>query len=316
VNEACELDISEVFMNRIDRLFAILLILQKHHHKPITAATIANRFSVSERTIYRDMQALMEIGVPIIASPSDGYKLMDTFHLSPVMLSSAEAMALFLGGWMLKRHAEGAIVVDVEVALQKIEAILPPESQNYVNQLAHIIDFYPLQNRLNLDEPHLMTILEAIQTYRVIHIAYRAYMDEHETERDIEPYRLTFSEGAWYVNGFCLLRHDIRNFRLNRITQLQMTDTVFQKRMIVAESVMVIQVVVRFSDQIMPHIRENQHYGFLAEQADNIIVYEVHTLSEIQNWLFGFGAQAEVIAPIELRQWVHDEAKRLINILT
>nr|MCU0480017.1 YafY family transcriptional regulator [Anaerolineae bacterium] len=204
-------------MNRIDRLFAILLILQKHKHKPITASSLGNRFDVTERTIYRDMQALMEMGVPIASSPSEGYRLLDTFHLPPILLSPNEAIALFLGSWMLKRHADGRILMDLDTALHKLEVVLPTATQKDVNQLAQIIDFYPIQNRLNLDELHLLTILQAIQSKQVIHVVYRAYLDSETTERDVEPYSLTFSEGAWYVNGFCRLRNDIRAFRLNRI---------------------------------------------------------------------------------------------------
>lgn len=303
-------------MNRIDRLFAILLILQKHKHKPVTAMTLGKRFEVSERTIYRDMQALMEMGIPIIASPAEGYLLSENFYLPPIVLSSDEAMALFLGAWMFKRYSQGAILHHIQTALQKIEAVLPHDAKITVNQLATIVDFYPIQNPLNWDEPHLMTILHAIQAQQVMHVAYRGYQESEITERDIEPYHLTFSEGAWYVQAYCRLRNDIRAFRLNRIQAIETTVEKFTHKMMIPELPNTIEVIIRFSDTVLPHVREKQHYGFMHEIDDNQMMYVVHDLTEIRNWIFGFGSHAQVISPLSLRQWVIDEAKTLINMLT
>ena len=303
-------------MNRIDRLFAILLMLQKHKHKPITAMTLGKRFEVSERTIYRDMQALMEMGIPIIASPAEGYLLSENFYLPPIVLSSDEAMALFLGAWMFKRYSQGAILHHIQTALQKIEAVLPHDAKTIVNQLATIIDFYPIQNPLNLDEPHLMTLLHAIQARRVVHIVYRGYQETEATQRDIEPYHLTFSEGAWYVWAYCRLRKDIRAFRLSRIQAIESTDEKFTHKMMIPESPKTTEVIIQFSDTVLPHVREKQHYGFMRETDDNHMIYVVHDLAEIRNWILGFGSQAQVISPLSLRQWMIEEAKTLINMLT
>lgn len=298
-------------MNRVDRLFAILLLLQRSRR--IRATDLTERFGVSERTIYRDMRALNEMGVPVATLPGEGYELLETFRLPPVMLTSEEATALFLAGRMLMHIGEGEIALHAETALHKIESVLPTNTKAHVHQMAHVIDFYPAQIRLNWDEPHLMQIIQAIEARKVIHLTYRAYKETDETERDVEPHRILFGDGAWYLNGFCRLRRAMHSFRLNRISVLEILPEVFEQRMIMPGRETVITVKVRFNERVLPHVRERQHYAFSSEDDHGTMTYQVHTLAEIQNWLLGFGASAQVLVPDTLREWVREEAQKLID---
>lgn len=300
-------------MNRVDRLFAILLLLQRQQR--IRALDLAERFHISERTIYRDMRALIEMGVPVATLPGEGYELLETFRLPPLMLTPEEAAALFLAGRMLMRIGAGEIALHAETALQKVAGVLPPETKARLTQMARVIDFFPAQIRFNWDEPYLTEVMDAIDSRHVIHLNYRAYQEADATERDVEPHQLTFADGAWYIQGYCRLRRDMRVFRLNRITALAVTAETFTPRMIVPERVETIPVMVRFSEPVLPHVRERQHYAFITEE-DGILIYRVHALDEIQNWLLGFGADAQVLAPEALRDWLRNEAQRLINLLT
>ncbi|MCI0352964.1 MAG: HTH domain-containing protein, partial [Acidobacteriales bacterium] len=143
-------------MNRIDRLFAILLKLQSH--SPITSHDLARSFEVSQRTIYRDIAALSEMGVPIVALPGEGYALMEGFYLPPLVFTPAEATALFLGARMLALQADGELPKDAEQALTKIANILPDKTHQHVEQLTRIIQFGLPQNRFNLDDPRLLAL--------------------------------------------------------------------------------------------------------------------------------------------------------------
>jgi DNA-binding Lrp family transcriptional regulator len=153
-------------MNRIDRLLAILLLLQRDRRT--RAVDLAVRFAVSERTIYRDMRALTEMGVPLATLPGEGYELLDTFRLPPLMLSLEEATALFLAGRMLVRTGKGQIALHTETALSKVAAVLPQETKDRLHRMARMIDFFPTQDGLNWDEPHLMAIIAAIDTRRTL----------------------------------------------------------------------------------------------------------------------------------------------------
>lgn len=112
-------------MNRIDRLFAITLLLQAKGR--VRARDLATWFEVSERTIYRDMGALSESGVPVISLPGEGYELMEGFYLPPLLFTPAEASALFLGAQMLASHATGRLPASAQQALDKVAAILPQD---------------------------------------------------------------------------------------------------------------------------------------------------------------------------------------------
>lgn len=301
-------------MNRTDRLFAILLALQAT--PTLRAADLAVRFEVSERTIYRDMQTLSESGIPIAALPGEGYQLLDGFHLPPLMLSPDEATALFLGGRMLARGAQGSLKHQAEAALGKVEAVLPPDSRRRLRQLAQVIDVFPAQQPIDWDDPQLVLALQAIEGRRVLAITYRGYGDDAVTKREVEPGDLTVGDGALYVNGYCRLRRDLRSFRLNRIQSMVLTGETFTPRMMIAERQTIIEVVVRFADTVLSHVHERPHYGYQHARDDGALVYHVHDLSEIRGWLLGFGSQAEVIAPDVLRSWLRDEAQRLIQLLT
>jgi predicted DNA-binding transcriptional regulator YafY len=96
-------------MNRIDRLFGILLILQNQPR--VRAQDLAERFEVSKRTIYRDITALSEMGVPIVSLPGEGYELMEGFYLPSLIFTDDEAIALFLGARLLIQQAAGALTL-------------------------------------------------------------------------------------------------------------------------------------------------------------------------------------------------------------
>jgi predicted DNA-binding transcriptional regulator YafY len=127
-------------MNRIDRLFGILLRLQRAGR--IRAQDLARHFEVSERTIYRDIAALNELGVPIISLPNAGYELPAGFSLPPLFFAPGEAAALALAVQLLLAQTTGATSQDAERALMKIAAILPRELRARVDELSAVVRFY------------------------------------------------------------------------------------------------------------------------------------------------------------------------------
>ena len=126
-------------MNRVDRLFAITLLLQNTDR--VRAQDLADAFEISKRTVYRDIAALSEMGVPIISLPGEGYELMEGFYLPLLIFTAAEAGALFLGAQMLLQQAEGRLPAEAKSALAKITAILPKDTLQHVEHLTEIISF-------------------------------------------------------------------------------------------------------------------------------------------------------------------------------
>jgi predicted DNA-binding transcriptional regulator YafY len=306
-------------MNRIDRLFAILLLIQRKRR--VRALDLAQAFEVSERTIYRDMVALNESGVPIVALPGTGYELVEGYYLPPLLFTPDEAAALFLGVHMLLAHTEGRTGADAERALAKVALVLPKMLRQNTERLASSIEFFMPRTRFDLDDPHLAASQQAIWEWRVVRLRYHSYSRDEITEREVEPHTLTYAGGAWYLNGYCRLRQDVRAFRLNRIERLELLRETFEPHQAPTPAPAAITVRVRFDPGAARWVRERQHYAFQAEESPAgeggpVMVYRVHTLSDLIPWLLGWGASAEALDPPELRAQLRAEALKLAQLLT
>lgn len=300
-------------MNRMDRLLAILLVLQRR--KLVRAEDLADRFEISKRTVYRDVAALSEMGVPVVSQPGEGYSLMEGYFLPPLLFTPDEAAALFLGAKWLAAQATGKLPKSTEGALTKLAHVLPAQTRDEVQRLTDILHFFVIQKSFNLDDPTLADLQRAINERRAVRITYHSLQRDETTTRVIEPAELTYSDSAWYVNGYCRLRQDRRSFRLNRIEQYQLLNERFTPKTITTPPAEVITVKVRFAPDMLRWVQERQHYAFV-RQEDDCLIYQVHTLPEIQSWLFGWGTAAEVVEPEALRSAMRIEAKKLFEMLT
>ena len=305
-------------MNRIDRLFAILLNLQ--HKRRVRAKDLAGQFEVSKRTIYRDMSALNQMGVPIAAMPGEGFELVEGYYIPPLMFTENEAVAMMLGSRLLFQQAAGSLNRGADSALAKITVALPDQVRARAEALTNVIGFITPNEKFDLDNPQLLTLQKAIQERRVIHIRYHGYQKDDVTERDVEPHQLFYSDGIWYLEGYCRLRKDIRAFRLSRIEKLAgLRETFSKKRTGRGGKQKRIEVRVRFSKNIVRWVRERQHYGFQREEnlpKDVVMVYDIHDFSEITAWILGWADGAEVLSPNVLRKKLRETAQNLANLLT
>lgn len=304
-------------MNRIDRLFNVLLEFQSH--KRLRAQDLANLFGISERTVYRDIAALVEMGVPIITLPGEGYELMEGYFLPPLVFTADEATALSLGVNLLK--ATGNLRDNALKVVDKISAVLPERTLETVQTQTEMIRFAVPSSQFDLNNRQLWDLQAAITSQRIIRLHYHSLSDDQVTVRDVEPYELVYGWNAWYVEGYCRLRGDIRAFRVDRIDRLQVLNERFEQRSLPPRPVSTsIVVKIRFPNQMLRWVIERQHYAFheLCHESDDTIVmtYHVDSLSEIKAWLLAWGGAAEVLEPLALRQAILDEAKKLVENLT
>jgi predicted DNA-binding transcriptional regulator YafY len=215
-------------MNRIDRLFAILLTLQ--HKRRLRARDLAQQFEVSKRTIYRDMSALNQMGIPLAALPGEGFELVEGYYLPPLMFTESEAVALLLGSRLLTQQSAGSLVQSADSALAKIKVALPEQVRARSEALTNIISFITPKAKFDLDDPQLLVIQNAIQEHTVLHLRYRGYKKEDVTERDVEPHQLFYADGVWYLEAYCRLRKGMRDFRLSRIEKIRLCHETFRKK--------------------------------------------------------------------------------------
>jgi predicted DNA-binding transcriptional regulator YafY len=124
-------------MNRIDRLTAMILMLQGH--RVVTAEQLAEHFELSVRTVYRDISALGEAGVPIVAEAGVGYSLMRGYHMPPVMFTEEEAAALFTSGELCEQFGDESLKQSMKGALLKVRAALPDDRKDFLRRLGDVL---------------------------------------------------------------------------------------------------------------------------------------------------------------------------------
>ncbi|WP_305856548.1 helix-turn-helix transcriptional regulator [Balneatrix alpica] len=202
-------------MSKAERLLLILTLL-KGRRTALTAEQLAARLEVSVRTLYRDMQALSLAGFPIEGEAGVGYRLRPGSALPPIMFDAEEALALLLGCHMVKAWSDPTLAAGALRAIDKIRAVLPEEAKQRAERTPYLVPDIcqtPAQAALH------QQLREACEQYRVVQVDYRDAQGQH-SQRSLWPLGLVFWGQCWTLVGWCELRQDYRNFRLDRIHQL------------------------------------------------------------------------------------------------
>ncbi len=212
------------------RVLAVLAFLQTHGR--MTGADLAQRLEVNIRTLRRYIVMLQDLGIPIDTERgrNGAYVLGTGFKLPPMMFTNEEALALTVGLISARRLSLADTDRAVESALAKVERVMPHELKGRVRALTETIKLGPEETIPSTapSEVILSTVSSAAQLKRRVHIHYRSPQGE-DTERDFDPYGLTYYEHKWYVAGYCHLRNDLRSFRLDRITEADLTSANFER---------------------------------------------------------------------------------------
>lgn len=314
-------------MNRTDRLVAMVLHLQGR--RLVRAEDLARRFEISLRTVYRDMAALGEAGVPIAGEAGVGYTLVKGYHLPPVMLTAAEAGALFLGGELVREFTDDSLRKPSVSALEKLRAVLPLEQRDQVERTARttvVMGGAKPEAALGGAAPAVLRPLqEAVARRRLVSMRYRGREDAEDRARTVEPLGVLFYGGRWYLVAWCRLRDALRHFRLDRISAFEPSSETFATREDfdlgehIAEcgrSGPSYPARVWFSDRAAGRAR-HESYATLAEETrrDGGAEYSMLTWSHewLAGWLLSFGGEAEALEPAELRAAVRRLATAALN---
>lgn len=212
-------------MNRIDRLFGILTLLQSR--KYVTAEQLAEKFSISVRTVYRDIKALGEQGIPVSFEQPKGYFVVPGYFLPPVSFSSEEANALLLMESIVYGFADKSIQKHYTNALTKVKAVLRGRQKEKLESLSSNIRLQ-LPPCFQNNFEYLSVLQNAISAKTILQIDYTNNQQE-SSRRQIEPIGLVFYALNWHLIGWCHMRQEYRDFRVSRIVQLKNTDLPFRK---------------------------------------------------------------------------------------
>ncbi len=210
-------------MRRADRLFRIVQFLRAGRLQ--TARSLAEKLSVSHRTIYRDVQDLQLSGVPIEGEAGVGYTLRRDYDLPPLMFDSREITALVLGSRMVVAWGDTELASAAKDALRKIEAVLTPELRNRIDAVPMYAPAFAMR-KSDSTRTTLELLRGAIEKCRLVQIDYRD-ASEAVTQRTLRPMALLFWGQVWTLVAWCELRDDFRSFRADRIQHLAVLEATF-----------------------------------------------------------------------------------------
>lgn len=300
-------------MNRIDRLTAILIHLQTK--RVVKAEEIADRFEMSLRTVYRDVKALMEAGVPIGSEAGKGYFIVDGYHLPPVMFTQDEASAMLLAGKLVEKMTDKSIKEAFESALLKIKAVLTDSGKDHLEDLYSHIEVRSPRAEQQFPNHFLSDLQRAVVEKEVVRLEYFSNNDEL-TNRDVEPIGLFHYGAAWHLIGWCRLRNGYRDFRADRIKTLTWPGIKFDARnllslqeylaTVVQGNREVEKVTVLFEPTIAKYIKQNKYlYGFVSEEVVDTKVrmhFLISCYHSFCRWLLMYGNNVEIESPEKAKE--------------
>jgi predicted DNA-binding transcriptional regulator YafY len=310
-------------MNRVDRLMAMVLRLQSR--RVVRAEDLAAHFELSIRTVYRDIAALGEAGVPIMAEAGVGYSLVKGYHLPPVMFTAEEASALSIGGKLVEHLTDASLRKPMESAVTKIRSVLPRDRQDYLDRLDRSTAVIaPGSNAVpRLSSETLIPVQRALAERRVLTLEYRAGQRRDVTRRQVEPLGLVYYADNWHLIAYCRLRRDVRDFRTDRILQLQPRNELFTghadfslTRYLESEKHdgKFEMARIRFKPEVIERVVREWSSGLVEQNAERdgiVVTLLACSLEWLAGWVLSFGSTAEVLAPERLKQLVAAEAEKV-----
>lgn len=294
---------------RDSRLFRILYyVLEKGK---VTANELSEKFEVSVRTIYRDIDVISSAGIPIYATQGKGggIEIADDFVLKKSLLSEKEQEQILVA----LKGLEGINKQYENELLTKLSAFFKIKNTNWIE-----VDFTNWQRGNEYDEL-FNDIKSAIINKNIISFTYFS-SNEKETSREVKPIRLLFKGWDWYVYTFCLLRNEFRYFKLSRIRDLKILDENFEDSY---EDVVLIKemeykdtvhVKLKFDRKVA--FRVYDEMGDIKEDEEGNLYAEIELPNDynLYNYIFSFGESVEVLEPIEIRNNIRDMINKMSRI--
>ena len=293
---------------KINRLLEIVTILL--NRETVTAKELADRFGVSSRTIYRDIDALSSAGVPVYTNKgnSGGISLLEDYTLNKTMLSKSESEGLLL-----------ALKTMGATSYPEADAIIDKLGAIFKNNQAHDwieVDFAGWSSKVN-EQNKFSIIRDAIINNQVIRFDY-VNANGSKSSRSAEPVKLIFNAYTWYLIAYCLLRDSHRMFRLSRIKNVQVTDQHFTRREIQeyenqANTLPLIELKLRCGEKILNRLYDTFDDEYISKNDDGSYNLTV-TLPEdewVYSYILSFGGNAEVIEPKHIREIIKTRAKEI-----
>jgi predicted DNA-binding transcriptional regulator YafY len=294
-----------------------------------SAADLADELECNPRTLYRDLEALQVAGFPIYTDRVDGkhlWSLLDTVkHQMPVPFTLTELMALYFSRDMLKVFRDTVFYDALESLFKKVKTTLPPGSTRYLDQVEQTLHLgiKPYKDYGRFKEI-LKLAQDAAVSRKTVEMVYHTMSRKKETRRRVDPYRLWFYNGTFYLIGHCHVREEVRVFALDRVKMMSVTKEGFEPPEdfslddFLRPSFGVFQgepvkVKVWFSEEVAGYIKEKVwHESQVIEtRKDGSLTFEAEVAGteEVKFWVMGWGSHARVLGPESLAKAIRSEAE-------
>ena len=297
---------------KINRLLEITLTLL--NKKSVTAEEMAERFGVSARTIYRDIDELSSAGVPVFANRGNkgGISLMENYAINRTMLSEHERDSLLLA----LKTLQATRYPEIDAILEKIGAVFKKAADDWVH-----IEFTPWGSGPN-DENKFLNIKQCILESKTAVFDY-INADGILSRRQVEPMQLIFKGQAWYVFGYCRMKHDFRVFRISRIRNLTVTAERFTRRSVetpqeeepAPSREKWVTLKLRFKPEDLFRVYDDYDEERITRNADG--TYDVTVSFPEDEWVYGyiqsFGPYIEVLEPPHIRKIVRERMEKALK---
>lgn len=303
--------------NVATRLITLILLLQNHPNQK--ASQLAERLGISVRTLHRYFEMLGEMGIPIYAErgPYGGFSLVRGYKMPPLVFTLEEAVALVLGTGMVEEMWGELYRESARGALAKLENLLPEEQVREVAWARNSLVATGMnRSDLKVLTPTLEKLRRAIREHRSVSMNYQSIQLPHPTQRGLDPYALVHRWGWWYVIGFCHLRQEVRTFRVDRISEIILSDVTFSvpaefdlqahlKKELQAQPQIKARLKVEASASHL--VTSNRSYWeSIEEQTDGslIVTFSSPALEWAASTTLAYGPAVEALEPPELRRMV------------
>lgn len=293
---------------KVDRLVSIIMILLDKER--IGAQELADRFEVSPRTIYRDIDAINMAGIPVhgASGVGGGFEIIGKYKVDKKVFSAADLSALLMGLTSLSGMIRGDELVH---ALAKVKSFIPADKAKDIELKANQIniDLSSWMGNRNL-QPYLEIIKTALQESKLLTFEYIAHHG-NKTARTAEPYQLVLKSSHWYFQGYCRKRNDFRLFRLSRMSNLKSQEETFTPReyqkpqLDFADSLAAIQTIIkiRVHQSILDRVLDYCSYDDFTPDGDSHYTVSFPFIENEYHYdiLCGFGDKCECLEPLHIR---------------
>jgi predicted DNA-binding transcriptional regulator YafY len=305
---------------RIDRMLAITLMLLNRDR--ISARELADRFEVSVRTIYRDIESINMAGIPIISfsGNSGGFGIMENYRIDRQLLTIKDMLGILTA---LNGVNSALDDQNIDTAIEKIKNLIPKDKTEELNLRFEqiVIDLLPWEYPAKYKKM-LKEIQQSIEGNKLLKIIY-TNAKGIRSSRIIEPMTLLLKGYAWYVFAFCRLRNDYRIFRVSRISDIKPMQEIFTRRKESYKDHMewnnyaekILNLVLRFSPELRARVEEyfDESHIQMQQNGDMIVNVSYPEDEWVYSFILSYGEYVEVLEPPHIRDIIHEKARGIIS---